>query len=250
MKFFKKKRYKLPRPGAVERMILKRLGRNFQQKYLRELRIGREIPIVIRQVTLARLHPQNRQNIVYYPDLRNFQIVLDPNRSLPIRKFLDMFRGMVEDDVLEAAHYALTNYRLEFYKTVDQWLEVYGDENVHTCMSGTDAVRCYVHPENKLALAVLYAPGGSRVIARTIVNTEDNWYVRLFGDVMLVTKLQELGYNKLSSPPSEFKMYGFCPHHYTNDRVVFPYFDFPYNNIVHFPDTYNPETQLFEVTVS
>jgi hypothetical protein len=250
MKFFKKKRLKLPRPGAVERMILKNLGRTSYQRYLRELRIGRELPIRIREVTLARLHPQNRQNIIYYPDIRNFQIVLEPNRSLPIRKFLDMFRNMIDEEILEASHFALTNYRVEFYKDVDEWMQVYADENVHTCMSGIETVRCYVHPENNLALATLYAPGGSRVIARTIVNTEEHWYVRLFGDNMLVTKLQEMGYNRLGSPPNPFKMYGFCANHYASDKVIFPYFDFPHNSIQHFPDTYNPVTGMVEVTVS
>jgi len=250
MKVFKKKRLKLPRAGAVERMILRDFGQAMHQRYLREMRIGREIPAKIRAVTLARMHHQNRQNIVYYPDIRNFQIVLDPNRSLPVKKFLDMFRGMIDQEELDAAHHALTNYRIEFYRTLEDWVHVYDDENVHTCMSGVDTVRCYVHPENKLALAALYAPGGNRVIARTIVNTEEYWYVRLFGDSMLVAKLQELGYNRLSTPPREFKMYAFCANEYAGDKVVFPYFDFPYNSIIHHPETYNPETQLLEISVS
>lgn len=250
MKFFKKKRLKLPRRGSVERMILSRFGRLSHQRYLRELRVGHELPLAIREVTLARLHPQNRHTIIYYPDIRNFQIVFEPNRSLPIRKFLDMFKGMIDADELEAAHYALTNYRIEFYRNAEEWIQVYADENVHTCMSQSDQVRCYIHPENHLALATMYPPGGTRVVARTIVNTEEKWYVRLFGDPLLVTKLHEMGYNRLATPARMFKMYGFSPDTYAQDKVTFPYFDFPYNRIDHHPDTYNPETQLFEVSIS
>jgi hypothetical protein len=187
---------------------------------------------------------------LYYPDIRNFQIVGEPNRSLPIGKFLDLFRGMIDKEILDSTLHTLTNYRVEIYTTPEKWLEVYADETVHTCMSGVNTITCYIHPENHLAVAALYAPGGTRVIGRTIVNTEEKWYVRLFGDSMLVNKLNEMGYHRLSSPPTMFKMYGYSPRYYHRETVAFPYFDFPYNSVVHHPETYNPETQLFEATVS
>lgn len=253
MKAFKKKRHQLPHPGSVARMIRKNLGVRAFERYQRELRIGLEFPLAIREVTLCRLHPQDKQKVMYYPDLRNFSIVLEPNRVLPIRKFLDLFINMVDQPELEQTHDTLTSYRLEFNTTPEDWIRVYRDENVHSCMSQSEYVKCYVHPENKLALAALYAPGGRQVIARSIVNMDEKWYVRLFGDPTLVHKLNELGYNRLTRPPAPFKMFAAGRPDsgaYDRNNVILPFFDFPYNECTHHPETFDPATRMFEVTVS
>jgi len=254
MKFFKKKRFKLPKPGAIRRLVAKTMGARFAQRYDREMALGGEFPERIREATLVRLHPKDRGTVEYYPDIKNFQIVLDPNRKLPVDKFLNLFKGMIDQEVLDRALHDMTNYRLEIYTTLDKWVEVYNDDNVRSCMSGpTNAhlISCYVHPENNLAIAALYAPGGSRVIARSIVNTEEKWYIRNFGDALLVKKLNELGYNKIGRMRGPIKMYGFSStrEHYEGQVWAYPFFDFPDNGRTHTPDSYNPLTQKFEVTI-
>jgi hypothetical protein len=93
------------------------------------------------------------------------------------------------------------------------------------------------------------------VVARTIVNTEEKWYVRLFGDALLVTKLNELGYKKLGRVPSEFRMYGWVgtgianyhPDHYD---VQLPYFDFRCSGTRVLPETYNRDTGFVEMIIN
>jgi hypothetical protein len=89
------------------------------------------------------------------------------------------------------------------------------------------------------------------LIARTIVNLEEKWYVKLYGDPMLVTKLNELGYRRLERLRTPFKMYGFCPAmRYTPDSWELPYIDIKPVQTIRHPETFNHETGMFDVTIS
>lgn len=250
-KMFKKKRAKLPRSGVVRRMIARRLGGSAPARYDREFRMGPEIPAAIREVTLARMHPKDRMQVLYYPDFKNFQVMIEPNRSLPVKKFFDMFNGMIPEKELKEAYEAITDYRLEFGTTEEDWVRIYSHETVHSCESSHDRVRMYVHPENNLAIAGLYPPGGSTLIARSIVNLEEKWYVKLYGDAMLVTKLQELGYRKFDKLRSPFRMYGRCPAmRFDPNMYEMPFLDIKPCRVQLHPETFNPANGRFVVTVS
>lgn len=251
MKQFKKRRNKLPKEGSVYRLISK-LTPELRSRYLRELAFSdNRLPQCIREVTLAHRDPNARANFRYYPDIKNFKIYEAPNRSVPIRKFLDLFRGMIPDETMEQLIHDLTAYRLEFYRERDQWITVYQDENVHSCMSQSSYVGDYPHSENFLALATLYAPNNPSVVARSIVNTHEKWWVRIFGDELLAIKLKEQGYRKLRSDeyPNEFKMYAFVGNHPQN-TMAHPYFDFNTCNIRRINDTYDPELRRVQIIVN
>ena len=194
--------------------------------------------------------PNKRANISYYPDLHNFTLHERPNRSIPVEKFLNLFRGFLKNEVLDQLAHDLTNYRLEFYTTREDWIEAYTHTEVESCMSNTDVVGCYAHPENKLALAALFAPDGVTMVARTIVNTEEKWYVRLFGDRLLVDKLQEQGYRKLNDPPRRFKMYAVVDNPDRPDLARTPYFDFAMVGREVVPDTYNRSLNTMEIIIN
>jgi hypothetical protein len=250
-KFFKKRRTKLPSLGVVPRLIRRLRARVATNRYEAYLNMCPTLPLIIREVTLARMDPHRRSNIMFYPDLKNFLLYEAPNRSLPIDKFLNLFRGMLDQTVLDKLIHDLTNFRLEIYTQPEDWIRVYADDTIHSCMSGHSEVRCYCHPNNKLALAALYAPGSNTVVARTIVNTEEKWYVRLFGDALLVQKLNELGYRKLDDTPREFRMYAqIMGEHYDRDNLLFPYFDFNCGRITVMHDTANLETRLVEIVIN
>jgi hypothetical protein len=250
MKKFKKKHTKLPKREAIIRLLAREspdLAAKYIQQYVRTPAI---IPQPIREACLAEFDPGRRSNIRYYPDLHNFQMYDAPNRSLPVPKFLNLFRQFIDPAELTTLETALTAYRVEFVTDAQKWIEVYADPSVKTCMTANTNVRCFVHPENHLALAVLYAPGGMNVAARTIVNTEEKWYVRLFGDALLVDKLAALGYRKLSRAPSSFKMYGVAGPRYVPNAPVFPYFDFTLVSKIELPQTHDPATGLIEVIIN
>jgi hypothetical protein len=251
-KMFKKKRLKLPRVGAIRRMIAKRLGAVAAARFDREYRMGPEFPPRVREVTLARLHPKDRQTVLYYPDFKNFQVMIEPNRSLPVKKFFDLFNGLMPEKELKDAYDALTNYRLEFGTTAEDFVRVYSHETVHSCESSHDRVRMWAHPNNHLAIAALYPPGGTTLIARTIVNMEEKWYVKLYGDPMLVTMLQELGYRKFDKLRNPFKMFAFSTliTRYDGNYVELPFFDMKPVRIHHHPETLNLANGMFEVTVT
>ncbi len=251
MKRFKKKHTKLPSQGAVVRM-LRGIDHGLAVKYINRLsRTPDVLPLPIREACLAEFDPVRRQNIRYYPDLHNFRIYDVPNRSLPIPKFLALFEKFVDPAELKTLETALTDFRLEFGTTPEDWIRVYSHESVHSCMSSSTIVRCYAHPQNKLAIAALWAPAGGGLVARTIVNTDEKWYVRLFGDSLLVDKLQALGYKRLNHTPREFMMYGYAGSGWTPEcGVDFPYFDFPCTGRQVLNDTYDPETGLVEVRIN
>lgn len=250
MKRFKKKHTKIPSEEVVIR-LLRRIDEGLAMRYVRELyRTPDILPEPIRIATLAEFDPCKRQNIRYYPDLHNFQIYSVPNRSLPVPKFLALFRNFLDPAVLDKLEANLTNYRLEFHTTAEKWVQTYADETIDSCMTGCSIVECYAHPQNKLALAALYAPGGNQVIARTIVNTDEKWYVRLFGDPLLVEKLRELGYNKISRTPKAFRMYGRAGSVLVPGDINYPYFDFSCTDIEVLPQTHNPETGFVEVIIN
>lgn len=250
MKHFKKKHKKIPNPRTVLRMI-NRYGREHGDRYMRQFSQSLNIfPDEIRAVTLAQFDPGKRQNIRYYPDLHNFMIFDQPNRSLPIPKFLGLFRPFMDNAILDQIEVSLTNFRLEFYTDANDWEDVYADGHVDSCMTGDTRVRCYAHPQNKLALAALYAPGTTTVIARTIVNTDEKWYIRLFGDPLLVEKLNELGYKRLARRPKEFRMYGYAGSTYVPGEVAYPYFDFGTTSIEVLHHTHNPDTGQVEVIIN
>jgi hypothetical protein len=251
MKRFKKKHTKLPSKSAVRR-LLRREGGDFLVAYDT---LYQDCPAVlpeqIRAVTLAEFDPCKRQNIRYYPDLHNFKLNAYQNRSLPIPKFLALFRPYMDGALLDQVEHDLTNYRLEFYTNPDKWIEVYEHESVDSCMTGTDIVRCYAHPQNKLAIAALYAPGGNTLIGRSIVNTDEKWYVRLFGDTtLLVEKLREQGYDRIYGAPKAFRMYGYAGRVYNRNEVQYPYFDFSLQDVEILHNTHNPETGLIEVIIN
>ena len=251
VKFFKKRRTKLPKLGAVPRLIQRRFDGPTQQRYQRELNECPSLPQIIREVTLARPDPNKRTNMAFYPDLKNFALYSTPNRSIPVQKFLDLFRNMVPQETLDKLEHDLTNFRLEMHTQPEEWMRVYADDTVYSCMTGRSVVRCYCHPENDLALATLYAPGSKKVVARTIVNTELKWYVRLFGDPLLVSKLNELGYHKLQGPPPEFRMYAQIPgDRYKENHLQYPYFDFEATKVDVLHHTQNMETGLVEIIVN
>lgn len=253
MKRFKKKHTKIPSKETVIR-LLRQLdeGDSLVEQYERCFnRCPTLLPEPIRVATLAEFDPCKRQNIRYYPDLHNFQLFELPNRSLPVAKFLALFRQFVDAETLDKLEHDLTNFRLEFHTTKEQWIDAYAQESVDSCMTGTDIVGCYVHSQNKLALAALYAPGTNTLVARTIVNTEDKWYVRLFGDSLLLgDKLRELGYNKLSGPPYAFRMYGWAGYTYLRGEYQTPYFDFSCSRVEILHDTHNPDTGLVELIIN
>lgn len=255
MKKFKKKHTKIPPKEVVMRLLAKDdPGGELLLKYNETFaRTPQLIPEPIRVVCLAEFDPCRRQNIRYYPDLHNFKIFEDPNRSLPVNKFLALFRQFINPDEIDKLEHDLTAYRLEFLTTADAWLAAYRDQSggVKTCMTNSPLAHCYVHPRNNLALAVLYAPGSNTLVARTIVNLQDKWYIRLFGDELLVKKLNEQGYFKLAGPPGEFRMYGEVGAYYTPGvKPRIPYFDFPCvsNEVV--PDTHNPDTGCVELIIN
>lgn len=251
MKRFKKKHTKIPSKEAVIRMLRwedPELVDVYEEAFRRCPSV---LPEPIRIATLAEFDPAKRQNIRYYPDLHNFKLHSFPNRSLPVPKFLALFRPYIDGALLDQVEKDLTNYRLEFYTDPDQWIATYAHESVDSCMTGTDIVRCYAHPQNKLALAALYAPGGGTLIARSIVNVDEKWWIRLFGDsTLLAEKLVEKGYNRLSGAPKAFRMYGWAGHHYLRNEVSYPYFDFSCQSIDILHDTHNPDTGLIEVIVN
>lgn len=250
MKKFKKKHTKIPRKEVIVRM-LRQIDSTFVERYENLLSYTPEIlPLPIRVATLAEFDPNKRQNIRYYPDLHNFKINETPNRSLPIDKFLNLFRTFIDPAVLTQLELDLTNYRLEFYTTREKWIEVYDDNTVDSCMTSCSIVECYSHPQNKLALATLYAPSTNKVVARTIVNTDQKWYVRLFGDILLINKLKELGYSRLEHVPSTFRMYGYAGASYVPGEVHYPYFDFSCSGVEVLAETHNPETGLIEVIIN
>lgn len=250
-KFFKKRRTKLPSLGAVPRLIRRLRNRPFVNRYDAYLDICPILPLIIREATLARMDPHKRSCIAYYPDIKNFMLYESPNRSVPIDKFLNMFRGMIDQEVLDKLIHDLTNFRLAFYTEPEDWMKVYADDTVHSCMSGHSEVRGYCHPENNLALAVLYAPGSNTVVARTIVNTEAKWYVRLFGDPLLVEKLNALGYRRLDTTPNTFRMYAqISGSVYDRHNLQFPYFDFNCGRVEILDDTRNMETRLVEIVIN
>lgn len=252
MKQFRKKHTKLPRPGAVARLIHRTGGPTLLRRYQIQFDHGEQlIPQEMREVCLASFDPNKRSNIRYYPDIRNFTLHNLPNRSLPIAKFIDMFRGFIDQKILDDLTEKLTNHHIAFHRNPDDWFKVYADESAFdSCMSGHREVICYAHPENDLALATLYAPGSTQVTARTIVNLKEKWYIRLFGDVLLVDKLIEQGYRKLDGPPGEFKMYGLAGEHLDLDEVILPYFDFKTTGRQILPETHNPQTGLVEVIIN
>lgn len=258
MKRFKKKHTKIPSKKAILRLVRlqgkKEDGSNewgdFYQNALDNCPSA--IPEPIRLVTLATMDPHKRKNIRYWPDLRSFFLYEDANRSLPVDKFFALFNNFLPKAELDAAITALSKFRLEFYTQPEQWVSVYADGHVKSCMTGSDLARCYVHPQNKLALATLYPPGGSEVIARSIVNVDEKWYVRLFGDTTLLAELlQEQGYTKLNRAPYAFRMYAFSgfgprPH----DEIQYPYFDFSVPRVQILSETHNPATGFVEVIIN
>ena len=250
MKRFKKKHTKIPRPAAVMR-LLRQIDPELYARYVRALAGTPDIlPLPIRVATLAEFDPCKRQNIRYYPDLHNFQIYDMPNRSLPVGKFLALFRSFLDPTELDKLEADLTNYRLEFHTDAQKWVDTYADETIDSCMTGCGIVACYAHPQNKLALAALYAPGTNQVIARTIVNTDEKWYVRLFGDPLLVEKLREQGYSKLTRVPRAFRMYGHAGPLLVPGDISYPYFDFSCSDIEVLTQTHNPDTGYVEVIVN
>lgn len=252
MKFFKKRRTKLPKLGAIPRLIRRTRDPALINTYNAIVNRCTIFPQIMREVCLAHMDPNKRANILYTPDMKNFAMHLGCNRSLPADKFLSLFKGMIDQDTLDKLLHDLSNFRLEIYTEPDDWMRVYADENVHSCMSGRPEVKCYAHPENDLALAALYAPGTNTVVARTIVNTKDKWYVRLFGDRLLVDKLADMGYRRMDGMPPRFRMYGMIPG--TSDRfdrseVILPYLDFDTQRIDVLDETRNMETRLVDVLV-
>jgi hypothetical protein len=254
MKKFKKKHTKIPSKEVVMRLLARDDPHgDLLAKYHRTFdRTPAIIPEPIRVVCLAEFDPGRRQNIRYYPDLHNFRLYEFPNRSLPVEKFLGTFRQFIDPAKADKLLHDLTAYRLEFITTPEGWVDAYADESggVKSCMTGSLTARCYCHPQNKLALAVLYAPGGNTIVARTIVNTDEKWYVRLFGDELLVKKLNELGYYRLNGTPGEFRMYGQAGRRYTVGNVTVPYFDFSCLSNEAQPDTHNPDTGLVEIIIN
>lgn len=266
MKAFKKRHDYLPSRETVLRLIRRYGDESHLRRYHNWMRgTFTTLPMKIRELTLCRPDPNKRQNIQYFPDLRTFLSHDEPNRSLPVGKFLDLFRGLVPQEELDEINRSMTDFRLLISKEKDHWMEVYADENCHSCMSpsgeraqGQPLPACYAHPENNLAIAALYPPGSNQVIARTIVNTEEKWYVRLFGDRLLVEKLQELGYHKMHKPAREFKMYAYsedgdCPQEDADFKM--PYFDFVGHDSGRLryrlvPNTYNRETGFAEAIVN
>ena len=210
------------------------------------------IPLSVRIASLAGFDPHRRQNIRYYPDLHNFKLFDVPNRSLPVPKFLGTFRQFINPAEVEKLEHDLTAYRIEFITDPQGWTDAYADESggVNSCMTASPTARLYAHPKNNLALAVLYAPGGNVLVARTIVNMAEKWYVRLFGDELLVKKLQELGYRRLARPPGEFVMYGEAGTRFSDVAIHRPYFDFSCLGFDALPDTHDPVTGLVDVVIN
>lgn len=250
MKTFKKKHSAIPSLAVIQRLMQKEgLADKYNRAY--QHNTSTVFPEPIRASCLPRFDSGRRTHIQYYPDLHNFKIFDEPNRSLPIPKFLALFRNYVSQDTLQNIEHELTNYRLEFFTEPDDWLRVYADDSVESCMTNSRMVACYAHPENKLALAALYAPGSDTLVARTIVNTEEKWYVRLFGDPLLTDRLRERGYIRLNKTPAEFKMYGIIENgHIHRDNLRVPYFDFPCMNTTLLENTYNPNSNRIEIIVN
>jgi hypothetical protein len=251
VKRFKKKHTKIPSKEVVLRM-LRRKDPALLQKFLDYYPdCPSLLPEPIRIATLAEFDPNKRSNIRYYPDLHNFELYSTPNRSLPIPKFLALFRQYIDTSILDTLEAELSHFRLLFHTTPEAWLDAYADDGVDSCMTGCDIVCCYCHPQNKLALAALYAPGGNQLIARSIVNVDEKWWIRLFGDTLLLAeKLQEQGYTRLSRPPYAFRMYGYVGRNYIRNEVSYPYFDFQCQRVEVLHDTHNPDTGLIEVIIN
>lgn len=250
MKKFKKKHFKLPREGAVVK-LLQRTDPLLVRKWERLMALTPDIlPRELRAACLAQFDPGKRSNIRFFPDLHNFQIYDNPNRSLPIEKFLATFAPFLGAPKCAELMQQLTDYRLVFHTTPDEWVQAYANSSVvSSCQANTTEVKCYVHPANKLALAALYAPGGDTLIARTIVNVEEKWWVRLFGDSLLLDKLQAQGYHK-GERPHEFRMYAIAGRTFNPNLLTTPYFDFSCKTRRPLPETHDPETGLVEIIIN
>lgn len=250
MKKFKKKHFKLPREAAVVK-LLQRTDPLLVRKW--EILMNQTpdiLPRELRAVCLPMFDPGKRANIRYFPDLHNFQLYEIPNRSLPIDKFLDTFQQFIGPEKVAECKAALTDYRLVFHSTREEWIAAYANTaSVTSCQSNTTEVGCYAHPQNKLALAALYAPGGNNLIARTIVNVEEKWWIRLFGDTLLLEKLQAQGYRKMDRP-REFRMYAVAGRTFDPTHFVTPYFDFSCTGRRALPETHNPTTGLVDIIVN
>lgn len=250
MKKFKKKHSRLPREGAVVK-LLRRTDPLLVRKWERIMERTPDIlPRNLREATLAEFDPGKRTNIRFFPDLHNFTIFENPNRTLPIDKFLATFEQFIGADKVAELKVALTDYRLVFHKTMDEWIAAYANASaVTSCQTNSTEVRCYAHPDNKLALAALYAPGGNTLIARAIVNVEEKWWVRLFGDHLLLDKLQAQGYSKVTRP-HEFRMYAVAGRTFDANLLTTPFFDFSCRSRRALPETHNPETGLVDIIVN
>jgi hypothetical protein len=250
MKNFKKKHFKLPREAAVVKLLHK-TDPLLVRKWERLMEQSPDIlPRELRAACLAQFDPGRRTNIRYFPDLHNFQIYDLPNRSLPIEKFLTTFKPFIGAEKVVELQAALTDYRLVFHTAPDDWVAAYANSSVvSSCQANTTEVKYYAHPQNKLALAALYAPSSSTLIARTIVNLEEKWWVRLFGDKLLLDKLQEMGYRK-GDRPREFRMYAYTGREYNPTMLVTPYFDFSCTGRRPLPETHDPGTGLVEIIVN
>ena len=250
MKKFKKKHTKLPREGAVER-LLRRADPLLVRKWERLMALTPDIlPRELRAATLAQFDPGKRTNIRFYPDLHNFSIYENPNRSLPIEKFIATFAPFLGAPKCTELMTALTDYRLVFHQTAEEWIEAYANcSAVTSCQSNSDEVKCYAHPDNKLRLAALYAPGGNVLIARAIINIEEKWWVRLFGDGLLLEKLMAQGYKKVDRP-HEFRMYAIAGRNFDPNLLTTPFFDFRCTSRRPLPATHDPATGLVDIIIN
>lgn len=195
-----------------------------------------------RESALARFHmvhqsEDNPQQIAYVRNLDNAKRELY-TRTKP-GKYLTQFFGDVlsQDEIREWAEkqiaYASCTGELKFVENDDgdAWVQVYED-GPQSCMKGSEAVRVYCYPDNKLRLAYIEDSNGY-IVARSIVRNHADgspWgYIRTYGTehrwhTKLLEDLEALGYD------TQVNMNGVkltrieCDHDY-GSGVMCPYID-------------------------
>jgi len=184
----------------------------------------------------AAAHPSQTDpsKIACYPTFadakRGREIVMAPGRF-----FAAIYPDKSPQDIQRMAEKyacAVAPAQVHFAKSEDDFARVYASaRGFSSCMAGEwdgdeecNPVRFYAHPENDLALAYLThnnKPGGETV-ARSIVNTANKCYVRIYGDARLSDLLTGLGYAQSGERALRGQK---CHARQINGDLVAPYLD-------------------------
>lgn len=186
---------------------------------------------------LHRVHvsTEDINQIAYYPTLKHMR----DGREIRTRlgRYLTKYQAALSLSDLEVKSIAEKHasnmqsrggWTVSFKEHDDEggWLEVYGSQDVSSCMQSMDAVRVYAHEKSVLRLA--YVQAGEKIIARCIVRDGDEQgWLRVYPDPngyaegrFLLDNLKANGY------PERTNLDGVLLRYLTNGgSVVCPYLD-------------------------